>query len=110
MIKRVVQIGLLLAVSAALNSAAAQARDGKTAYGEVCRKCHGAAGVPAKAMAGKFPKLVPFPATLTADAVKTAITKGLSKDMVAFVGTGTGKVTADEVDAVVAYVLTLKAK
>ena len=91
-----------LALSA--TSAAAQDADGKALYDASCKKCHGALGVPPKAMKTKFPKLAAFDAAFIAknsrDDIVKALTKGTSADMKSF----KDKLSAAEMAAVASHV------
>jgi mono/diheme cytochrome c family protein len=78
---------------------------GKTSYEENCRKCHGATGVPSKAMMTKFPKIAAFDAPFLAkrsdDSVLSVLTKGGStKDMKSF----KEKLTHEQMKAVAVYI------
>lgn len=98
-----------LALAVPATTAGAQATDGKTLYEANCRKCHGALGVPPKAMKAKFPKLEAFDAAFVAkhstDDVVKALTKGTSEDMKSF----KDKLTAEQMAAVATYVHDLAA-
>lgn len=80
---------------------------GKPLYEAQCRKCHGVIGVPPKAIASKFPKLVPFDAAYfsktTDDAVVSILTQGKGDDMKSF----KEKLSKPEMAAVAAYIRTL---
>ncbi len=108
--KHLVAFGILLAASGSLGRASAQAVDGKAIFDERCRKCHGVAGVPVKAMKTLLPKLPTFDAAFVAarsdDSVVTILTNGKGKDMKSF----KEKLTADEMTAVARYVRTLATK
>src|SRR5450756_2326574 len=82
MMKRVVLAGLVFAASGAISNAGAQTVDAKTVYDANCRKCHGVAGTPPKAMAAKFPKIAAFDAAFFAkrsdDSVVKVLTNGKS--------------------------------
>jgi mono/diheme cytochrome c family protein len=101
---------VLFVVSAAWQTAAAQERDGKTAYGEVCKKCHGVLGTPPVTMKKKYPKLVGFDAaflgTHSADSIVKVLTKGKGDDMESF----KDKLSPAEMKAVAAYVRELAGK
>jgi len=104
MMKRVVLAGLVFAASGAVSNAGAQTVDAKTVYDANCRKCHGVAGTPPKAMAAKFPKIAAFDAAFFAkrsdDSVVKVLTNGKSKDMPSF----KNKTTPAEMAAVAKYV------
>ncbi len=108
MMKRVVFAGLVLAASAVISNAGAQ--DAKAVYDANCKKCHGVAGTPPKAMATKFPKLAPFDAAFfakrTDDSVVKILTKGKDQDMVSF----KDKMTPAEMAAVSKYIHEFAAK
>jgi len=95
---------LLLAASAALTKAAAQAPDGKALFEDNCRKCHGVRGTPPKTMKEKFPKIVTFDAKFltehSVDSIVKVLTKGKNEDMKSF----KEKLTAPEMKAVAEYV------
>lgn len=80
------------------------AAQGKVPYDANCKKCHGASGVPAKAMQAKFPKLKAFDAaffaTRSADSVVAVLMKGTSSDMKSY----KDKLSHDEMVAVAAYI------
>lgn len=94
---------LLVAALVAGVSAVASAQ-GKEQYDANCKKCHGAAGVPAKMMATKFPKLTAFNAEFFAkkndDELVKAILEGTSADMKAY----KDKLTPEDAKAIVAYI------
>lgn len=96
---------VLLAAALVAGASAAQAQ-GKEAYDANCKKCHGATGTPAKAMAAKYPKLEAFDAAFFAkrsdDSVTAAILNGTSKDMKAY----KDKLSKDEAAAITAYIKT----
>ena len=50
-------VGVALALTAGVQSAAAQAPDGQALYSQHCRKCHGATGTPTARMAEMYPEL-----------------------------------------------------
>lgn len=109
--KRVVLSGLVFAASiVVISNAGAQTVDGKVVYDAKCKKCHGVAGIPPKAMATKYPKIAAFDAAFfakrSADSVVTAITKGVSKGMPEF----KTKMTPVEIAAVAKYTRTFAAK
>jgi mono/diheme cytochrome c family protein len=86
--KPVVLAALMLAGSGVISSAGAQTVDAKVVYDANCKKCHGVAGIPPKAMATKFPKIAAFDAAFFAkrsdDSVVKALTNGTSKEMPSF--------------------------
>ena len=102
--------GLMLAASAVISSAGAQTVDGKALYDANCRKCHGTAGIPPKAMAAKFPKIAAFDAAFFAkrsdDSVVKVIAKGKTKDMPSF----KDKMTPAEMTAVAKHIRAFAAK
>ena len=110
MMKRVVLAGLVFASSAVVSTAGAQAVDAKAVYDAQCKKCHGVAGTPPKAMAAKFPKIAPFDAAFfakrTDDYIVKVLTKGKDADMVSF----KDKMTPAEMAAVAKYARTFAAK
>jgi len=102
--KRVVLAGLVLAASGVISNAGAQTVDAKAVYDANCKKCHGVAGTPPKAMATMFPKIAAFDAAFFAkrsdDSVVTVLTKGKSAAMTSF----KSKMTPAEMAAVAKYV------
>ena len=80
---------------------------GKPLYEANCQKCHGARGVPAKAMQAKFNKLASLDAaffsTRSSDSVVTILMKGNGGAMKPF----KDKLTHDDMVAVGAYIRTL---
>lgn len=100
-------IGVL--AGALSTSASAQAVDGKEVYDRLCKKCHGATGVPTKVMATKFPKMLAF------NNDKASTTKGTAADVVSILTKGKGqdmksfkeKMKPEEMAAVAKYVLEL---
>jgi mono/diheme cytochrome c family protein len=108
--KRVVLAGLVFAASGVISNAGAQTVDAKAVYDANCKKCHGVAGTPSKAMATKSPKLAAFDAAFFAkrsdDSVVKVLTKGKGKDMPSF----KNKMTPAEVAAVAKYVRAFAAK
>lgn len=100
----------LLAASAALSTAAAQASDGKAIYNENCRKCHGVIGTPPKTMKTKYPKIATFDEEFVAkrsdDSVVKVLIRGKGDDMKSF----KDKMTEDEMKAVAKYVRELGMK
>lgn len=101
---------VLLAASAALSTAAAQASDGKAIYNENCRKCHGVIGTPPKTMKTKYPKIATFDEEFVAkrsdDSVVKVLIRGKGDDMKSF----KDKMTPDEMKAVAKYVRELGMK
>lgn len=101
---------VLLAASAALSTAAAQASDGKAIYNENCRKCHGVIGTPPKTMKTKYPKIATFDEEFVAkrsdDSVVKVLIRGKGDDMKSF----KDKMTEDEMKAVAKYVRELGMK
>lgn len=95
---------VMLFVSAAWQQAAAQDRDAKVVFGDLCKKCHGVLGVPPVTMKKKYPKLVGFDSkfldTHSADSIVKVLTKGTGEDMQSF----KDKMSAAEIKAVAAYV------
>ena len=102
--KHVVLAGLVLAASGVISNAGAQTVDAKAVYDANCKKCHGVAGTPPKAMATMFPKIAAFDAAFFAkrsdDSVITVLTKGKSAAMTSF----KSKMTPAEMAAVAKYV------
>jgi len=102
--KRVVLAGLVLAASGVISNAGAQTVDAKAVYDANCKKCHGVAGTPPKAMATMFPKIAAFDAAFFAkrsnDSLVTVLTKGKSAAMTSF----KSKMTPAEMAAVAKYV------
>ena len=102
--KRVVLAGLVLAASGVISNAGAQTVDAKAVYDANCKKCHGVAGTPPKAMATMFPKIAAFDAAFFAkrsnDSLVTILTKGKSAAMTSF----KSKMTPAEMAAVAKYV------
>jgi mono/diheme cytochrome c family protein len=100
----VVTIGVLLAASASLSTAAAQAPDGKALYNENCRKCHGVIGTPPKTMKAKYPKIATFDDEFISkrsdDSVVKILMHGKGEDMKSF----KDKLKPDEMEAVAKYV------
>lgn len=101
---------VLLAASAALSTAAAQASDGKAIYNENCRKCHGVIGTPPKTMKTKYPKIATFDEEFVAkrsdDSVVKVLIRGKGDDMKSF----KDKMTEEEMKAVAKYVRELGMK
>lgn len=91
-------IALVSGVSA---TAAAQ---GKEQYDAQCKKCHGAAGTPAKAMMTRFPKLEAFDSAFFAkrsdDSLMAAMINGTSTDMKSY----KDKLTREDMLAITAYI------
>ena len=106
----VVPIGVLLAVSATLSTAAAQAPDGKALYNENCRKCHGVIGTPPKTMQAKYPKIATFDAEFlekhSQDSIVKVLIHGKGEDMKSF----KDKLKPEEMEAVAKYVRELAEK
>ena len=102
--KHVVLAGLVLAASGVISNAGAQTVDAKAVYDANCKKCHGVAGTPPKAMTAMFPKIAAFDAAFFAkrsdDSVVKVLTNGKSKDMPSF----KNKTTPAEMTAVAKYV------
>lgn len=101
--------GLMFAASAVLSNAGAQSTDAKPVYDANCKKCHGAAGIPSKAMVTRWPKLAAFDAAFfakrTDDSLVEVIEKGKAK-MPAY----KTKMTPAEIAAVAKYVRTFATK
>ena len=101
---------VLFVVSAAWQPAAAQDRDAKTAYGELCKKCHGVLGAPPQTMKKKYSKLAAFDAKFievhSEDSIVKVLTKGKGDDMESF----KDKMSAAEMKAVAKYVRELGSK
>ena len=102
--KRVVLAGLVLAASGVISNAGAQTVDAKAVYDANCKKCHGVAGTPPKAMATMFPKIAAFDAAFFAkrsnDSLVKILTNGKSVQMTSF----KSKMTPAEMAAVAKYV------
>lgn len=102
--KKRVCAAIMLFASAAWQQAAAQDRDAKVVFGDLCKKCHGVLGVPPVTMKKKYPKLVGFDSkfldTHSADSIVKVLTKGTGEDMQSF----KDKMSAAEIKAVAAYV------
>lgn len=102
--RHVVLAGLVLAASGVISNAGAQTVDAKAVYDANCKKCHGVAGTPPKAMATMFPKIAAFDAAFFAkrsnDSLVTVLTKGKSAAMTSF----KDKMTPTEMAAVAKYV------
>ncbi len=96
--------------AAAPSAPAIDPQTGKPLYEENCRKCHGNAGVPPRAMQAKFPKLMTFDAAFfskrTDDSVVKVLTNGKDEDMTSF----KGKLSTAEMGAVAAYIRTFAKK
>jgi mono/diheme cytochrome c family protein len=94
----------LVVVPVMMSRVAAQATTGKDLYDANCKKCHGALGVPPKALKTKFPKLAPFDAAFSAknnvDAIVEILNKGKGEDMKPF----KGKLSPAEMTSVAQYV------
>ena len=101
---------MLLAAALVTGLSAVASAQGKEAYDAQCKKCHGATGTPAKAMAAKFPKLEAFDAAFFAkrsdDSLMAAMMNGTSNDMKSY----KDKLTKDEMLAVTAYIKGLAQK
>jgi len=101
--------GLMFAASGVLSASGAQAIDAKAVYDANCKKCHGAAGIPSKAMVTRSPKLAAFDAAFLAkrsyDSLVKVIEKGKDK-MPAY----KTKMTPAEIAAVSKYVRTFATK
>ena len=101
---------MLIATALVAGLSAAASAQGKEQYDAMCKKCHGATGTPAKAMAAKFPKLEAFDAAFFAkrsdDSLMAAILNGTSTDMKAY----KEKLTKEEAAAVAAYIKGFAAK
>jgi len=96
---------LAAAAISALPMAAAMAQ-GKEAYDANCKKCHGATGTPAAAMAKRYTKLEAFDAAFfakrTDDSLMAVLMNGTGKDMKSY----KDRLTKDEMIAVSAYIKT----
>lgn len=101
--KHVVLAGLVFAASGVISNAGAQTVDAKAVYDANCKKCHGVAGTPPKAMTAMFPKIAAFDAAFFAkrsdDSVVTVLTKGKGVQMKSF----KDKMTPAEMAAVAKY-------
>lgn len=101
--KHVVLAGLVLAASGVISNAGAQTVDAKAVYDANCKKCHGVAGTPPKAMATMFPKIAAFDAAFFAkrsnDSLVKILTNGKSVQMTSF----KSKMTPAEMAAVAKY-------
>ena len=101
----------LIGAFAALSTAAhAQAADGKAIFLKQCRTCHGATGEPSALNKEKYPKIrtladPKFFAKVSDDSLLVVLKKGAGKDMKSF----DGKLSAEEMVAVVRYIRTLSA-
>jgi mono/diheme cytochrome c family protein len=100
----------LLLVTAAPQTAAAQDRDGKTFYGELCKKCHGVLGTPPQTMKKKYEKIVTFDTKFlekhSEDSIVVILTKGKGEDMESV----KDKLSPAEMKLVAKYVRELAAK
>jgi len=101
--KHVVLAGLVLAASGVISNAGAQTVDAKAVYDANCKKCHGVAGTPPKAMTTMFPKIAAFDAAFFAkrsnDSLVKILTNGKSVQMTSF----KSKMTPAEMAAVAKY-------
>lgn len=101
--KRFVLAGLVFAAAAVVSTAGAQSTDAKAVYDANCKKCHGVAGIPSKAMIARSPKLAAFDAAFFAkrsdDSVVKVLTKGKDK-----MPSYKNKMTPAEMTAVAKYV------
>lgn len=86
---------------------AQSAADGRALYLKHCRTCHGTSGIPSKQALRETPKIAKFDQAFfearSDDSLRVVIAKGAGKDMKSF----RDKMTAQEIDAVVAYMRTL---
>jgi cytochrome c6 len=107
--KRFVYAGLVFAAFGLVSTAGAQATDGKAVYDANCKKCHGAEGIPSKAMVTRSPKIAPFDAAFFAkrsnDSLVKVIEKGEGK-MPAY----KSKLTAAEIAAAAKHIRTFATK
>ena len=106
MTKHLVALGLLLAASASVNGASAQAADGNAIYDANCKKCHGATGAPSASIKKMSPKIATFDAAFFANRTDAILVKQIAegKDkMKPF----KDKLTPDEIAAVAKYIRTL---
>ncbi len=95
-------LALFAALAVGSRDAAAQGPDGQAVYKQQCATCHGAAGVPAPAMAKALtiPTLdAVFLAKVSDDSISAVVKNGAGK-MKGF----KDKLSADQVAAVVKYV------
>jgi cytochrome c6 len=100
----VLSLALVTALAATSRDAAAQGPDGQAVYKQQCATCHGAAGVPAPAMAKALaiPTLdAAFLAKVSSDSIMAVVKNGAGK-MKGF----KDKLSADQIAAVVKYVRT----
>lgn len=104
--------GKILVLSAVLalaagSLAAQQAADGAGTYAKTCASCHGPAGAPSAAMAHAMAGLPDFTAASMASVpdstLRNAILNGKGRMMAAY----KGRLTPEQVTAVLAYIRTL---
>jgi mono/diheme cytochrome c family protein len=107
MLRSLIVHGLLtgaVLVAASTRGEAQGAADGRALYLKHCRTCHGTSGTPSKQALRETPKIAKldqaFLDARSDDSLRVVITRGAGKDMKPF----KDKMTAQEIDAVVAYV------
>jgi mono/diheme cytochrome c family protein len=107
MITRAVTIAVVLLVptpSVGLARPPVRQDDGKTLFTQNCTQCHGARGIPPKAMKTAFPKLPTFDAAFvaahSADSIVKVLTHGKSTNMPSF----KGKLTTGQMTTIANYV------
>jgi len=99
--------GVLLALALGAPAAAAQTPDGAALFGQYCRACHGAAGVPSQGMKTMFAGLQSladsaFLAARSQDSIVSVLRHGVGK-MKSF----QEKLSAEQMAAVARFVKTL---
>ena len=100
--------GVLLAVALGARPAAAQTPDGAALFGQYCRACHGAAGIPSQGMKTMFPGLQAladsaFLAARSDDSIVSVLRHGIGK-MKSF----QEKLSPEQMTAVARFVKTLR--
>jgi mono/diheme cytochrome c family protein len=107
--KYFVLAALVFAASGAVSSASAQATDAKAVYDANCKKCHGAEGIPSKAMVTRSPKLAPFNAAFFAKRSEDSLVKVIANGKAKMPAYKT-KRTPAEISAVAKYIRTFATK
>jgi mono/diheme cytochrome c family protein len=104
---KILVLSAVLALAAAGSLAAQQAPDGAGTYAKTCASCHGPAGAPSAAMVHAMAGLPDFTAASMASVpdstLRNVIMNGKGRMMAAY----KGRLTPEQVTAVLAYIRTL---
>jgi mono/diheme cytochrome c family protein len=100
---KVMIFSAVLALASAATLQAQQPADGAAVYAKTCASCHGPRGTPSPAMAIPDLASAPAMASVTDSLLRLAVVEGKGRMMPAY----KGRLTPEQIQAVVAYIRTL---